>query len=291
MAVGVGRKLRGKRGRGGESALYETVAEEELLRKEVASMLHSSVQSRLSACNLWLAKAEELLLNAPPPPQAVLASTGGPKDLHRDGADVVERIVGALELLHKVRAEVEQLRKQDVQQAVRKLYPTLISLGLRPALEVLHNELAQGEQREGTAPAIAVRWRFTENFAKWDKPDEDDEAIAVRLELYRFIEGLLRAARAAADTLAASEAGNDPPDEPPLVLRIDFDLRDGAIHTSGSCGLGDDGPAPEALTKFLAGSLPARRFRAAGGTMLVGSDARGRFQVVATLPAGIASAR
>lgn len=296
----------------GRAGLCETLAGQEQVRKEVASMLHSNVQSRLSACNVWLAKAERLLL-----PDAGSGPAKTPRGKSDDGVvrgvafaegmpasglfvngtsdgemddaeelDMVARIMEALALLHKVRAEVEQLRKEDVQRAVRRLYPTLISLGLRPALETLYHDVFQTDELEDETRSPAVEWHFTDEFRTWDRPDGDDGTVSARLELYRLTEGVLRALRAAQEMLTVGEGHGD---GATLFLRIAFDVRDDAVHVSVRCGLGVEGPMPGHVMKFLSRSLPVRRFRAGGGTMLIGSDARGRFRVAASLPVRVSA--
>lgn len=81
---------------------------EEPIYEEVAAMLHGNVQSGLSACNVWLSMAEQLLVDIDP-------------DVAVPNEVAAERILKALSLLYKVRGEVERLRKKEVQRAVERL--------------------------------------------------------------------------------------------------------------------------------------------------------------------------
>lgn len=262
----------------------QNVLSDEGVRKEVASLLHSHVQSRLSACNVWLAQAERLLLEGSAPS---LSHPVGDDAREAELFDAAERIVEALELLHKVRSEVEQLRKQEVQRAVRRLYPTLISLGLRPALEALQEDLFKpgGQTNEPSGPS--VQWDFTDRFVRVDGPDGDEAVLGARLELYRLIEALLRAARAADEPLAATmpDLLDDAAEvkEPRLHLQFQFDARADAFHLTAFGGCITGRPLPGEMLQFLAASLPYRRFRGAGGTLLVGADDGGRFRVQAAM--------
>src|SRR5690625_2837884 len=77
--VAIRRNGGGRARTGGAVALCETLVEGEQGRNEAATMLHGNVQSRLSACNAWLAKAEKLLLaGSSPTPRAEDGAEGVP---------------------------------------------------------------------------------------------------------------------------------------------------------------------------------------------------------------------
>lgn len=163
------------------AAFREAVGAQEAVRREAARRLHGTVLSKLTACSLWLGSVEQALADLDP-------------RVIRD-----ERATRAMELLSRVRAELDQLRKSDVRRLEHMLYPGLIHLGLRAALE---------SWREFDRRAVSCEFQFDESFAPGDGPTTDRRTIAVRLELYRLIEAVVDAWSAAGVASAVdAEAG------------------------------------------------------------------------------------
>lgn len=249
-----------------EQTWREALAAEEQVRKEVAAMLHRNVQTRLSACNVWLSMAEKILVNLEEPtPDPELESVEG-------------RIIQALALLHKVRGEVEQLRKADVQYAVQRLYPTLIGVGLRPALEGLQKTLGLDEGVPST-----INWEFGDGFLRWDRPSGDEHVLFVRQEAYRLTEVILRTAQGAWRGSGDGPATGGERSGVPLHLDIRLDVADGVLHMSLRAR-GNRHWVEREILQFIIRALPRHRIVEAGGTLVVGSDDGDGLDVLATLP-------
>lgn len=352
------------------------LAEQEELRREVASMLHGNVQSALSACNVWLAMAEQLLAGAhaeavetvfgvtfgdgggkatgvaplrsvPQSLSQIMVPESAPRygptrsaidsltkaESELSDARVTRRIVEAMSLLYKVRGEVERLRKAEVQRAVQTLYPTLINIGLRPALESLLDTLrlegsvgdrngTGSDQSEGYTQAqgvehgvatdathgavnpaerhdavlrgpalLAVQWVASESFMQWDHPTGDEELLNVRLELYRLLETVMRAAHAAFNVFYMTQAGIGadaplaPEERHSLPVEVWLDVSEGVlrslVHIKGGYGYDVD----DKMFRFILNALPQRRFERAGGTVNVTMAApKSGVQIAASLP-------
>lgn len=332
------------------------LADEEELRKQVASRLHGNVQTGLSACNVWLSMAEQLLAGAHTeavegmfgvvsdgeqrsptsagpaagsprpfgaaqsapyfgvPSSAVASPTGEAQPLDER---VTQRIVGALSLLYKVRGEVERLRTAEVPLAAETLYPALIHVGLRPALESLldamrleytasdegalpadeHDEAVTLGELHAMARAISaprastvptVTWLVDEPFVHWDKPSRDERLLNERLEAYRFLETVLRAAQAAYKVFYLSRAGarahGDADDGQPPHLDVWLNVGDGClhilVHVEGRYGPEVD----DQVVGFILQALPRQRVERAGGELSVTAAIRGGLQIAASLP-------
>lgn len=324
------------------------LAEQEELRKEVADMLDGNVQTGLSACNVWLTMAEQLLAgahteaveamlgvapnseqrsahgerNRAPSRPPLVAAQSAPRfraasavapsqtDVERLDERVTQRIVGALSLLYKVRGEVERLRKSGVQRAVDRLYPTLINVGLRPALQALVDAMRlecrggddhpqptavqdEGEpgqtHAEGTAisphrsPTVpTVTWLVDEPFAQWDQPSGDEQLLKVRLEAYRLLETVLRATQAAYKVFCLTRAGTKTYRPPHLDawLNVGDDRLHILVHVQGSYGAAVD----EKFLGFVLQALPRQQVEQTGGKLAVTSAIRGGLQIAASLP-------
>lgn len=86
------------------------IAREEHLRREIAEMLHGRVQTRLLITEYRLGEAERLCTDGLPE---------------------------AADLLRTARAQIAQVREEDVRQASHLLHPTIIRVGLVPAARAL----------------------------------------------------------------------------------------------------------------------------------------------------------
>lgn len=183
-------------------AFRSLIETDERLRKEVADLLHGSVQSRLSACVLWLKMCEDHLNGVQEEGTSKIdigkesaAKEGTTKErVNRDSAakegPAKERAAKEvhdtsmiLQSLERVRLELSLLLKGDVQRAIQALYPTLIGIGLRPALE---------SWRQSQVRFLDITIEADPGFNRWDLPSNDDEnAVQTRLELFRLIERLV----------------------------------------------------------------------------------------------------
>jgi len=136
-------------------AQARTVAAQENARREIAEMLHGTVQG-------------QLLLAA--------------RRLREAHAVVWEDPGQAAGLLAQVASDLDRLREEDVRQASHRLHPALLGTGLRPALALL---------AEHFAPAFRVRVRAAPEVVTLDDPLAGGLSPALRLAAYRVVEEAL----------------------------------------------------------------------------------------------------
>ena len=129
---------------------------EERVRRELAEALHSRVQSRLLI--LWY-RLEELLKD----------------DLLHCDPDA------ACAVLTDLREQIDDIREQDVRRLSHRLHPSVIRMGLTPALEVLAEEMAP----------LDVRIDVDPQFAALDHLSGEGVPEVVRLTAYRVVEEAL----------------------------------------------------------------------------------------------------
>jgi signal transduction histidine kinase len=148
------------------SVLRENVAElersrqliatgEERLRQQVAELLHSRVQNRLLMAWYRLQDCRELLPDEPDRGRA---------------------------LLEEVSQQIEQIREHDVREVSHLLHPSIIQVGLVPAIERL---------TEDFLPQFQVELAVSESVARLDDPENNRLAEPVRLAAYRLVEEAL----------------------------------------------------------------------------------------------------
>ncbi|MCI0441164.1 MAG: hypothetical protein L0177_18840 [Chloroflexi bacterium] len=128
------------------------VASEESLRKRIAELLHGRVQTRLLV--VWHRLGEiQKLLNT---------------EMDR-----------ARSLTEDIRNEIDQIREQEVREASHLLHPSIVSLGLVPAIR----SLAASFER-----AFSIAIEVDPDLARLDDPVENKIPESIRLLAYRVLE-------------------------------------------------------------------------------------------------------
>ncbi len=125
---------------------------EDSVRKEIAEMLHGRVQTSLLLAWHRLGECEAMLDSDP---------------------------AEAKKLLVRIRDEVEQIREREVRQASHLLHPSIIRIGLLPAVRSL---LAQMKED------LSVSLQSSPELVKLDDPVENRIPEEVRLVAYRILE-------------------------------------------------------------------------------------------------------
>jgi two-component system sensor histidine kinase UhpB len=128
---------------------------EERQRREIAELLHGRVQTKLLLASHRLAEFERLLATNP-------AQAGA--------------------LVEAVRVELDEIREQDVRKASHLLHPTIIRLGLVPALHLLADRFE---------PQFRVKVSASPEIAELDDPIANRLAESLRLGAYRIVEEAL----------------------------------------------------------------------------------------------------
>ena len=128
---------------------------EERTRREIAELLHGRVQTQLLLLNLKLGELEQRWPQAPPPAKALVA---------------------------EVRQKLDHVREREVRAASHRLYPTMLELGLTPALHML---------AEGYEPHLVVLIESSARFARLDSPLDNHLPMPLRETAYRVIEEAL----------------------------------------------------------------------------------------------------
>jgi CheY-like chemotaxis protein len=128
---------------------------EERLRQDVAERLHSRVQNHLLLAWYRLEDSRELL----------------PEDPARAGA-----------LLAEVSQQLQDIRERDVREVSHLLHPSIIQVGLVPALERL---------AEDFEPQFHVELAVDEAVARLDDPENNRLPEPIRLAAYRVLEEAL----------------------------------------------------------------------------------------------------
>ncbi|CAA9562029.1 MAG: hypothetical protein AVDCRST_MAG49-2579 [uncultured Thermomicrobiales bacterium] len=212
----------------------QITAAEERLRREIAELLHGRVQTRLLVIWYRLGECERLLAVDPARASAVLA---------------------------EARAQIDEIREQDVREASHLLHPSIIRVGLGPAIRSLASQ---------PAGDLAVTVEVAPELAALDDPAENRIPEGVRLVAYRVVEEALNNAyrHAAAGTVA---------------VRLDLDPRGQLRVTVADDGRGFD---TARLQEGLGlGSISAWVGQIDGGGRLTSSPGRGTtLEVVLPLP-------
>lgn len=125
---------------------------EERLRQEIAELLHSRVQNRLLLAWHRLQESRELLADNPDRARALLA---------------------------EVSQQLDQVREHDVRQVSHLLHPSIIQVGLVPALERLADDFL---------PEFRIELDVEEPVAQLDDPGDNHLPEPVRLAAYRVVE-------------------------------------------------------------------------------------------------------
>jgi signal transduction histidine kinase len=128
---------------------------EENLRREIAELLHGRVQSRLVVAWHRLGQCEQLIIDKPAEAKA---------------------------LLRQVRGEIDDIREHEVRQASHLLHPSIIQVGLVPAVRsVIHQYVSD----------FRVALHVDPKLAELDNPANNRIPESIRLVGYRVIEEAL----------------------------------------------------------------------------------------------------
>jgi signal transduction histidine kinase len=142
----------------------QSTTSEERLRREIAEFLHSRVQSKLLVVWHRLAEVQALIESEPP---------------------------RAIQLLASLREELDRIREDDVRHASHMLHPSIIRVGLIPAVRSLATYFED---------YFRVTVDFDDRVATLDNPLNNRISEPARLAAYRVIEealaNVLRHARA-----------------------------------------------------------------------------------------------
>lgn len=133
----------------------QVTAAEERLRREIAELLHSRVQSRLIVAWHRLGQCQRLLMTDPAEASRILAD---------------------------VRDEIDHVREQGLRQAAHLLHPAIIGVGLVPAIRSLTGRYGE---------AFAVEVEVAPAIARLDDPADNAIPEAMRLTAYRVLEEVL----------------------------------------------------------------------------------------------------
>jgi len=159
---------------------------EERLRREVAELLHGRVQTRLVIASYKLA------------------------DYERHAALGLE---AAAQLVSDVKQEIDELREQDIRRASHLLHPSVIRVGLVPALMLL---------AERVEPALRVDVRASAEVVRLDDPMANALDEDLRLAVYRIAEEALSNVlrHAAAQAVRVDVSIEVDGRAPSLILRV-----------------------------------------------------------------------
>ncbi len=135
-----------------KQARQQISAAEDRMRREIAELLHSRVQNRLLVAWHRLGQCEALMDSDP------------------------ERVKG---LLRDVRDEIDRVREQEIRHATHLLHPSIINVGLVPAVRSL---LGRFE------PFFHTTLRIAPLVSKLDSPLDNQIPEPVRLSAYRILE-------------------------------------------------------------------------------------------------------
>ncbi|MBI3969216.1 MAG: hypothetical protein HY329_26540 [Chloroflexi bacterium] len=177
---------------------HRIIAGQERLRREIAELLHGRVQTKLLVAWHRLGECERLCATDPAQAQALLA---------------------------EIRAEIDRIREHDVREASHLLHPTIIRVGLVPAIRSLV------ERFEGS---FRVTLRVDPDVTKLDDPARNRLPEPMRLAVYRILEeALANTYRHAAANEVAIELALDADGALVLIARDDGRGFDPAKPPSG----------------------------------------------------------
>ncbi len=131
------------------------VQADEEQRRDIAERLHSDVQSKLVAARLEL------------------------KNSIKTNSDLPEQVG---QDMNRVEGMLEQIQNQDVSQVSYLLHPTVVKVGLIPAVEPLLDEMNSH---------CKVDWHFDKAVLALDNPTNNKIPEELRLTVYRIIEEAL----------------------------------------------------------------------------------------------------
>src|SRR5690606_34441657 len=128
---------------------------DEDLRRSLAERMHGHIQSRL--LRAW-------------------HQLGVAKNEYQGNRERSERI------LEEVRADLDQLREVEIRQVSHLLHPSIVRVGLRPAVQSLVAEFQD---------SLEINLQFDDKMLAWDDPVDNRIPESVRLVVYRVLEEAL----------------------------------------------------------------------------------------------------
>ncbi len=129
---------------------------EESVRRDIAEMLHSRVQTRLLLIWHRLGDIEQQIETVPDAVRASLAA---------------------------IRADLDAVRERDIREASHRLHPSVIDLGLLPALRTVADSYAD---------RLSVRVRADRSVTALDRSPHKRFPLPLRLSIYRAVEEALQ---------------------------------------------------------------------------------------------------
>lgn len=150
-----------------ESSRERIAVAEERVRREIADLLQSRVETRILVATQRILECRQLARSDPSRASAGLA---------------------------EVADELDRIRDEDVRRASHRLHPSGIAIGLLPALELL---------AEGLSPRLDVRLTVSPRAAELDDVAHNALPERLRVSVYRFVEEALGNAARHAGTPAA----------------------------------------------------------------------------------------
>ncbi len=163
---------------------HHLIMAQELVRKEVANLLHSQVQSQLIVLEYCLKDCLESLADGPP--------------------EVIERLTNA-------RGVLRQIIEVDLRSITRQLYPSIIQIGLASALNSLADRFRV---------AFSVELEVDKDLQKVEGAIPSGAYDNLRLPLYRIAEeACTNAAKHAQADKVRISLKNSSPDEVHLAIQ------------------------------------------------------------------------
>lgn len=212
-------------------AQWLLIEAEEAIRRDVAELLHGRVQTRLLLAWHRLGMAERILSTNPE---------------------------GAVGLIRKAREEIDAVREQDIRGVSHLLHPSIIRVGLLPAVYSLIGGLAND---------IEVDLCVDDALVDLDDPVKNRIPESVRLALYRVLEEALQ------NALRHGQAS---------AVVIELRLVSGSIELKvNDNGRGFDAAQSES---GLGLSLISARVNQVGGTWSMDSQIGGGTKLLVRLP-------
>lgn len=250
-----------------------------------------SVESGLSACDVWLSMAENLLVNAH---QEAVDALFNVRKFHNEKNGYVaqatslderlaNRIVEAMALLYKVRGEVERLRQAEIRRSAESVSLHLMRAGLRSALQKLLYA-----QNEPFVSFPTVELLFTDRFAAQDEPTDDEGLLRARREVYHLLKTLLQAAGACYQVFYLSRTdeeyrfASNEQSSLPIRLNVWLDAEDNCLRSVVHVSIEGEASHKDKIIRFLLRMLSAGQFEKNGGRLQVTTRPHDGIQIAAT---------
>ncbi len=221
-----------------ERSRERIVVAEERTRREIAELLHSRIQARLLVATHRLWECRAILSQDP---------------------------AKAAALLGELTDEFDRIREEDVRQVSHLLHPSVIRIGLLPALQQL---------AEDFEPQLRVTVTAGVRVTELDHPARNALPEPLRLAVYRFVDEAL--------ANVARHAGVDA-----ALVTVDFD---GALEPALCVTVRDEGPGFDVSVAHAGIGLRSMQDRVEQlrGTLAIASAPGSGTTLTARLPLGAA---